>query len=115
MPLVSSEPRITAAVLGLVGLSILPSIREGQAAFEATARAITTPLQFVFQWDDKVAPRESGIALFDAFGSAEKTMHINPGGHTEIPEYERTDWETFYVRHLGTADAPAKARALATA
>ncbi|MFI4974461.1 MAG: hypothetical protein ACHP84_07985 [Caulobacterales bacterium] len=104
VPFVSQEPRITAAVFGLAGL------REGQAAFEAAARKIAIPAEFVFQWDDAVAPREAGIALFNAFGSAEKTMHINPGGHMGIPEFEGASWERFYLRHLGTADAPANAK-----
>ncbi|HZC15530.1 MAG TPA: hypothetical protein VE309_02105 [Caulobacteraceae bacterium] len=108
VPFVAREPRITAAVFGLAGL------REGQVEFEAAARAITIPLQFVFQWEDAVAPREAGIALFNAFGSAEKTMHINPGGHMDIPEFERVDWDAFYTRHLGVA-ADVKAREMAAA
>jgi dienelactone hydrolase len=104
VPFVAEEPRITAAVLGLAGL---------RTDFESTAAKITCPVQFVFQWDDEVATREAGIALFDAFGSKEKTMHINPGGHVEIPVFEREAWEAFFVRHLGKADAPAKAREVA--
>jgi pimeloyl-ACP methyl ester carboxylesterase len=103
VPFVSTEPRISAAIFGLAGL------REGASDMEAAARKITIPLQFIFQWEDAVAPRETGIALFNAFGSKEKTMHINPGGHMDIPEFERVDWEAFWVRHLGTADAPARA------
>jgi cephalosporin-C deacetylase-like acetyl esterase len=103
VPFVSAEPRITAAIFGLAGL------REGASDMEAAARKITIPLMFIFQWEDAVAPRETGIALFNAFGSKEKTMHINPGGHMDIPEFERVDWEAFWVRHLGTADAPARA------
>ena len=104
VPFVAQQPKITAAVFGLAGL------RPNSADFEAAARAITIPVEFVFQWEDAVAPRETGIALFNAFGSAEKTMHINPGGHMDIPDFEGASWERFYVRHLGTADAPAKAR-----
>jgi pimeloyl-ACP methyl ester carboxylesterase len=103
VPFVAAEPRITAAIFGLAGL------REGAADMEAAAKSITIPLMFVFQWEDAVAPRETGIALFNAFGSTEKTMHINPGGHMDIPAFEGHDWEAFYVRHLGTADAPARA------
>jgi hypothetical protein len=78
---------------------------------EAAARKITIPVEFVFQWEDAVAPREHGIALFDAFASKEKTMHINPGGHMDIPPFESASWERFFVRHLGTAaDAPAGQR-----
>ncbi|HLI67429.1 MAG TPA: hypothetical protein VKU90_13795 [Caulobacteraceae bacterium] len=104
VPFVASEPRITAAIFGLAGL------REGASDMEAAAKAITIPLMFVFQWEDAVAPRETGLALFNAFASKEKTMHINPGGHMDIPAFEGGDWEAFYLRHLGTADAPAKAR-----
>jgi cephalosporin-C deacetylase-like acetyl esterase len=107
VPFVSAEPRIDAAIFGLAGL------REGASDMEAAAKKITIPLMFNFQWEDAVAPRETGIALFNAFGSREKTMHINPGGHMDIPEFERVDWEAFWVRHLGTANAPARARALA--
>ena len=104
VPFVAQEPRITAAVFGLAGL------RPGAADMEAAAKAITIPLEFVFQWEDAVAPRETGIALFNAFSSPEKTMHINPGGHMDIPNFEGASWERFFLRHLGTADAPAKAK-----
>jgi dienelactone hydrolase len=97
VPFVAADPRITAAVFGLAGL------RPGQTEFEAAARAIRIPVQFVFQWEDAVAPREAGLALFNAFGSPEKTMHINPGGHMDIPGFESGAWEAFYVRHLGVA------------
>jgi dienelactone hydrolase len=97
VPFVAAEPRIKCAVFGLAGL------RSGAEAMEKAANAITIPLEFVFQWEDAVAPRESGIALFNAFGSKEKTMHINPGAHVEIPNFEGASWERFFVRHLGTA------------
>jgi cephalosporin-C deacetylase-like acetyl esterase len=103
VPFVASEPRINAAIFGLAGM--LP----GVDSFEAAAKKITIPIQYVFQWDDAVAPRETGIALFNRFGSKEKTMHINPGGHMDIPDFERGDWEAFYSRHLGlAADATPK-------
>ena len=78
----------------------MAGLRPGATELEAAARSIHIPLQFVFQWDDAVAPRENGIAQFDAFGSTEKTMHINPGGHLGIPESERDAWKDFYMRHL---------------
>jgi hypothetical protein len=105
VPFVASESRITAAIFGLAGL------REGASLLEDAAKAISMPLEFVFQWDDEVASREAGIALFTAFGSAEKTLHANPGGHLGIPGFELASWERFYIRHLGTAEAPAKAKA----
>jgi pimeloyl-ACP methyl ester carboxylesterase len=98
VPFVAQAPRITAAVFGLAGL------RPGAAEFEAAAKAITIPVEFVFQWEDAVAARDDGVALFNAFGSAEKTMHINPGGHMDIPNFEGASWERFFVRHLGVAE-----------
>ena len=76
-------------------------MRAGQTAFEEAAKRITIPVEFVFQWEDAVAPRETGIALFDAFASKEKTMHINPGGHMDIPNFEGGSWQAFFQRHLG--------------
>jgi len=102
VPFLANEPRIKCAVLGLAGL------RAGATAMEDAAKAITIPLEYVFQWEDAVAPRESGIAMFNAFASKEKTMHINPGAHVEIPNFEGASWERFYTRHLGvSADAKA--------
>jgi dienelactone hydrolase len=98
VPFVASEPRIKCAVFGLAGL------RQGADAFEQAAKSITIPIEYVFQWEDAVAPRESGVALFNAFGSKEKAMHINPGGHLDIPNFEGASWERFYVRHLGVAE-----------
>ena len=97
LPFVASEPRISAAVLGLAGLGDRP----GGKAFEAAARSLSIPVQFVFQWDDELMTRESGLALFDAFGSKDKTMHIHPGGHVETPLTERDAAEAFFARHLG--------------
>ncbi len=94
VPFVASEPRFRCAVFGLAGL------RPGATEFAEAAKRIEIPVQFVFQWDDAVAPREQGIALFEAFGSRDKAMHIHPGGHLEIPNYERHAWLEFYRRHL---------------
>lgn len=99
VPLVAAEPRITAAVFGLAGLT--------PGTFAEAAAAITVPVEFVFQWDDELADRDAGLALFDAFGSAEKTMHINPGGHLGIPMFERAGWERFFARHLAGDRTPA--------
>ena len=97
LPFVAGEPRITCAVFGLMGL------RPGAEAMEAAAKAISIPVEFVFQWEDAVAPREAGLALFNAFASTTKSMHINPGAHSDIPNYETGSWERFFERHLGVA------------
>jgi hypothetical protein len=93
IPLVATEPRISAAVLGLFGL--LPD-----PAFRATVASITVPLLFLFQYDDELMTPDAGLALWAAFGSAEKTMHINPGGHVAIPRFESEAASAFYARHL---------------
>ncbi len=101
VPFVAGEPRVRAAVLGLAG------VRTDE--FEQLARRITVPVMVMCQWDDEVAPRDSVLKLFDVLGSKEKTLHANPGRHVEVPAYERTAWEEFFVRHLGRAPAPAAA------
>jgi hypothetical protein len=100
LPFVSSEPRISAAVLGLAGLGNRPGVE----TFEAAAKSLSMPILFVFQWDDELMNRDSGLALFDAIGSEEKTMHINPGGHVGTPLFERDDYDLFFKRHLDTKD-----------
>jgi len=99
LPFVASEPRVACAVFGLAGLGNRP----GQERFEQSARSLTIPVLFMFQWSDELMTRDSGLALFHAIGSSEKTMHINPGGHTGIPLFERDSYELFFERHLGRA------------
>ena len=97
MPLVAAEPRITAAVFGLAGHETLA---------EAAAR-VSVPVEFVLQWDDELVPRDAGLALFDAFGSGEMTLHANPGRHAEVPVFELESAERFFTRH---APAPGRVR-----
>ena len=94
VPLVANEPRVRCAVFGLAGLGA------GATQMKDAAAKITIPVEYVFQWEDAVASRESGIDLFNAFASKEKTMHINPGGHMDIPRFEGESWLRFFERHL---------------
>lgn len=91
IPFVAAEPRVRAAVLGLGG---------ALASAESAAR-ITVPVEFLLQWDDERVPRAQGLELFDAFASAEKTLHANPGKHGEIPAFELDSTLRFFARHLG--------------
>lgn len=91
--LVAAEPRITAAVLGLIGSEWLLD----------AARRITVPVEFLLQWDDVSNPRESVMRLYEALGSAEKTLHANPGGHFRVPLFEIDSSVRFFARHLGGA------------
>ena len=92
VPLAAAEPRISAAVFGLAG---------GHDALTEAAARIAIPVEFLLQWDDELVPRADGLALFDAFGSAEKTLHANPGRHADIPAFELDSTERFFARHLG--------------
>ena len=101
VPLIATDPRIKAALLGLFGL--FPEGTTVPVGWGDDARSITIPLIFVFQRSDTLMTLQSGIDLFDAFGSTDKTMHINPGGHVAIPVSERQKWKSFFVQHLGKA------------
>jgi hypothetical protein len=87
-----AEPRITAAVL-FAG-SFVPAIVVLQA------RQVTIPLLVLLQWDDEGNDRQASLDLFDAFGSTEKTLHANLGGHTGVPQFEADDGGRFFARHL---------------
>ena len=94
VPLAAAEPRITAAVFGLAGHETLA----------AAAARVTIPVRFLLQWDDELIPRESGLALFDAFASREKTLHANPGRHGDMPMFEVESSLRFLGRHLRPGD-----------
>ncbi len=99
--LAAAEPRMTAAVLGLV---------RHDGLTEAAAR-ITAPVEFLLQWDDEMVPRASGLALFGAFRAAEKTLHANPGRHREVPAFELDSSVRFFAGHLApTAGARPRTR-----
>lgn len=91
IPFVAAEPRVRAAVLGLLGVHGLAE----------TAARVTAPVLFLLQWDDDKVPRAQGLALFDTLASADKTLHANPGNHGEIPESETDSSLRFFTRHLG--------------
>jgi cephalosporin-C deacetylase-like acetyl esterase len=97
VPLTAIEPRISAAVFG----QFWP-----ESLIEA-ARRITVPIEFALQWDDEHIPRQSGLALFDAFASTEKTLHANAGRHKELPRFEADSAVRFFARHFGRAMSPA--------
>ncbi|MFJ8540927.1 dienelactone hydrolase family protein [Streptomyces sp. NPDC093586] len=90
--LAAVEPRISAAVL-FAG-SLVP------AAMVEEARRITVPLHVLLQWDDEGNDRQAALDLFDAFGSKEKTLHANMGGHTGVPQFAGDAAAQFFIRHL---------------
>ena len=86
------EPRIAAA--GLFAGGFVPRAQREEA------RQVTIPLLFLLQWDDEGNPRQRALDLFDAFGSKEKTLHANMGGHVGTPWFEVEDGNRFFGRHL---------------
>jgi hypothetical protein len=46
------------------------------------------------------ASQQLALDLFDAFGSREKTLQANMGGHTGVPTFAGDDAARFFVRHL---------------
>ncbi|SEA50401.1 MULTISPECIES: alpha/beta hydrolase [unclassified Mycobacterium] len=86
------EPRIVAA--GLFAGSFVP-----RSMFDE-ARQVTIPVHVLLQWDDESNDRQMALEVFDAFGSREKTLHANMGGHTGVPKFAGEDAARFFTRHL---------------
>lgn len=86
------EPRIAAA--GFFAGGYVPHAQREEA------RQVAIPLLLLLQWDDEGNPRQRALDLFDAFGSKEKTLHANLGGHLGTPWFELEDGCRFYDRHL---------------
>ena len=86
------ETRISAA--GFFAGGFVPS------ALREEARQVTIPLLFLLQWDDDGNDRQLALDLFDAFGTREKTLHANLGGHAGTPWFEVDDGNRFFGRHL---------------
>lgn len=92
VPLAVADPRIRALIIG--GVPAYDWLLEA-------ARRVTVPVEVLLPWDDAELGRESGLALFDALGSADKTLHAFPGSHFRVPA-DRLDTR-FFARHLGRA------------
>jgi hypothetical protein len=90
--LVVTEPRMVAA--GFFAGSFIPAVTFDEA------RRITVPLHVLLQWDDEGNERQRALELFDAFGSKEKTLYANMGGHTGVPPFAGEDAARFFARHL---------------
>jgi len=91
LPLVANEPRIKAAILGLNGA--VPRL-------VADAARITCPVLYLQNLEDSFGPRETGLALFDAFASTDKRIHAHPGDHGNIPADEFDDCGRFLLDRL---------------
>jgi len=91
LPFVAAEPRIKAVVFGLAAARNEETLK--------LAAQIQCPLLFVWQLDDRMTP-ESVYALIQAFGTKDKRLHANPGGHTQMPLDEFKTVERFLTERL---------------
>ncbi len=95
LPLVAAEPRISVAVLGLMGIR-----GPTQDWIEAAADRVRCPVLFLQQWDDQLFAREDSLALFDRLASPRKQLHVNVGRHAEVPTFEYDFSREFIAREL---------------
>jgi pimeloyl-ACP methyl ester carboxylesterase len=97
MSLLAGEPRVRAAVLGLMHADwpAPPGNR-----IRADAASVTCPVLFLVNWDDQRAPRRRVFELYDLIGSADKRLHAYPGDHGQLPDEAMTASEEFLARYL---------------
>jgi len=86
------EPRIKAA--GLFAGSFIPR------QIMAEAHDVVIPVHVLLQWDDEFNDRQAALDLFDAFGSQQKSLSANMGGHLGVPGYAGEEATQFFARHL---------------
>lgn len=96
LPTVAAEPRISVAVLGLMGHTGPTKTR-----IATDAALISCPVLFLMQWHDELFPREKVLELFGALGSSDKRLHAHPGRHGDVPLEEFEASESFLALHLG--------------
>ena len=104
LPFVAAEPRVKAAVLGLMGATGPTKERIAE-----DAPRITCPVLFLVQWDDMLFPTETAFALFDSIGSEDKRLHAAPGPHGAVPEEELVASEVFLAAAFFSPDRSAGA------
>jgi dienelactone hydrolase len=105
LPVVASDERVSAAVLGCMGTGGPSDAVRDQVV--ADARAIECPVLFLMQWNDQIFSRAACLDLFDTLGSASKRLHVQPGGHADVPAEELDASESFLAELLGAAAARA--------
>ena len=93
-PFVAEEPRISVAVLGLMGLVSEPA--HYAPTIKMAAAAITCPVFFIWQLEDELFTREECLGLFDALASEDKRLHASPGLHPNVP-IEELDYSVEFL------------------
>jgi len=104
LPFVAAEPRVQVAVLGLMGIAPAPTtdpwLALTQERLGGDVGRVTCPVLFLTQSDDELVPRDHALCLFDALGTKDRRLHLNPGAHSAVPVEEIDHSEAFLARHL---------------
>ncbi len=98
VPLITREPRIRAAVIGLFGHR--EGVESGQRVYD-DAPAIQIPVLFLQQLNDEEVDQRAYRELFERIGTQDKRLHANPGGHAAVPKSELKASREFLARKLG--------------
>ena len=101
LPLVASDSRIDACVLGLAG-----AVGPTRTVLNSAAADCSVPTFFLMKWDDELFSRESCFELFGLLGTFDKQLHASPGRHSEVgPEVFSLSLQ-FLMSRLARASAP---------
>ncbi|GJM37661.1 MAG: hypothetical protein DHS20C19_10280 [Acidimicrobiales bacterium] len=95
LPFVAREPRVNAAVLGLMGVGGFMG-----DTLRPYAADIRCPVLFLQQLDDELIPAATVDALYEALATSDKELHRNPGAHAAVPPEEFDLTEQFLAQHL---------------
>ena len=95
LPVVAAEPRISVAVLGLMGI-----VGPTKQRLADDAKSVRCPVLFLVQWDDELFARDRAFELFGAIASSDKRLHAHPGKHQDVPAEAFGASEDFLVRTL---------------
>lgn len=98
--LIAADPRVSAAVLGLMQPN-WPAPPGDRIRIDAAR--ITCPVLFLVNWDDRLVPRSQAFELFDLIGSTDKRLHAYPGDHGQLPDEAMASSEEFLARYLERA------------
>lgn len=96
MPLVATEPRIRAAVLGMWGTS-----RAGSERLVTDGATIHCPILFQRKEDDELFSVAGQVELFDSIASSRKQYKIYPGTHVNPSGEQLDDIVEFLLDELG--------------
>lgn len=97
--------RLAVAVLGKFGVRdsgvLHPGLRSPARILEAAHR-VSAPVLFHAERFDEVFTFDDQVALFDAFGTTNKSMLVREGTHGTQRSEDELTWLEFLASHLRT-------------